>query len=264
LPRVTPENGRDSEPAAVREAAHARRDEGGATRTPRPATWVRVLGALLVTILDAVLLAVALGGVGALLHHARALALLAAWAVGGITLAVIQPVRTHDPVEVRSDPPALLLALFLIPLVTPPLSAWAERAGAWLLPGGATLRWIGVALSAVGFAIRIAAMARLGSRFSPLVAVQRAHALETRGLYARIRHPGYLGSWLVTLGACLAFGSAATLPLAALMLLVLFARLRSEERVLERHFGEEYRSYRARTGALLPRLGGPSSAQPRI
>jgi protein-S-isoprenylcysteine O-methyltransferase Ste14 len=218
---------------------------------------VRALGALAVTALDAVLLGFALGGAGALLHHARALALLAVWAVGGITLALIQPVRTHDPVEVRADPPVILLALFFIPLLTPPLSAWAARAMLWPMPGGEPLRWTGVLVSAAGLAVRIAAMARLGSRFSPLVAVQRAHALETGGLYARIRHPGYLGAWLVTLGACLAFGSAASLPLPAIMLAVLAARVRREELVLEEHFGEEYRRYRARTGALMPRIGPP-------
>jgi protein-S-isoprenylcysteine O-methyltransferase Ste14 len=227
-----------------------------APRAPHP--LVRGLGALAVTALDAALLAVALGGLGALLHHARALALLAAWGLGGLTLALIQPVRSHDPVEVKRDAPFVILALFLIPLATPPLSAWAERAQAWPLPGGAVLRWAGVALSAAGLAVRIAAMSRLGSRFSPLVAVQREHRLETGGLYAAVRHPGYLGAWLVTLGATLAFGSAATLPLPIAMLAALAARIRREEEVLARHFGDDWRRYRARTGALFPRLSAPA------
>jgi protein-S-isoprenylcysteine O-methyltransferase Ste14 len=122
------------------------------------------------------------------------------------------------------------------------------------LPGGDPLRWLGVILSVAGFAIRIAAMAQLGPRFSPLIAVQRTHALETRGLYARIRHPGYLGAWLVTAGAALAFGSALTLILPLLMLGVLATRIRGEEAMLERHFGDDFRRYRARTGALTPRF----------
>jgi protein-S-isoprenylcysteine O-methyltransferase Ste14 len=214
-------------------------------------------GAALVILLDATLLAIALRGVAPLLHHRRALALLAIWGAGGIVLALLRPVRTHDPEEVRREPGATLVLLFLIPLVTPMLSALGERLGWWPLPGGAPLRWTGVALVALGFLIRIAAMARLGSRFSPLIVVQKRHALETGGLYARIRHPGYLGSWLVTAGTVLAFGSAVTVPLAIVMLGLLIARTRVEEELLARHFGDEYRRYRGRTGRLFPRLSPP-------
>ena len=211
------------------------------------------LGALAATALDAALLALALGGLAPLLRHERALALLATWAVCGVTLAVSRPVRTHDPVELKSEPPWVLAALFLIPLAIPPLSALAERLSVAPLPGGAALRWSGVAISAAGLVLRIVAMVQLGSRFSPFVAVQRGHQLETRGVYARIRHPGYLGAWLASLGTVIAFGTAATLPLAVLMLIVLAGRWRREEEVLERHFGESYRDYRARSGALIPR-----------
>jgi protein-S-isoprenylcysteine O-methyltransferase Ste14 len=110
-----------------------------------------------------------------------------------------------------------------------------------------------VALSAAGLALRIAAMHRLGSRFSPLAAVQRHHTLETGGLYGQLRHPGYLGAWVCLLGVVLAFGSAATLPLVVLMGLALGRRVATEERLLEDRFGAEFRAYRARVGAWLPR-----------
>ena len=140
---------------------------------------------------------------------------------------------------------------------TPLLSALGERYGVWPLPGGPALRWGGVALSAFGFGVRILAMRRLGSRFSPLIEVQRRHPLETDGIYARVRHPGYLGAWLCNLGVVLAFGSAVTLPLAVLMAVALESRMRREERALEGHFGDDYRRYRERTGRVLPRFGRP-------
>lgn len=224
--------------------------------TPARTPIVSVAGSLATTALDALLLAWALGGLGALLAHRRALALLIIWGIGAMVLAWLRPVRTHEPVEMRADPSYAMPALFLLPLVTPPLSAWGERLGLWPIPGGEALRWTGVALSGLGFAMRIAAIAKLGSRFSPFVAVQRDHALETGGLYARVRHPGYLGAWLVTLGAMLAFGSALTLPLVLLMLLLLDGRARREDAVLERHFGEEFHRYRAHTGRFFPKLLG--------
>ena len=226
------------------------------TSTPpsprRPAPAVAVLLALVVSGVDAALLAWALGGLGALLAHHRALALLALWAVGGITLALLRPVRGQDTVAVERESPLVLLLLFLIPLATPPLSALGERLALWILPGGAALRWAGVALSGAGLALRIAAMAQLGSRFSPRVAMQREHALETGGLYARVRHPGYAGAWLATFGGALAFGSALTLPLVVVMGAMLWARAGREEAMLERHFGEAYRAYRAQIGRFVP------------
>ena len=205
-------------------------------------------------VLDVVLLALGVGGFAALLHHARALALFGTWLITTPTLAVLRPVRSQDPVAAHPDR-AVMLALFLIPLFTPMLSALAERSGAWPLPGGAALRWSGVALSAAGLALRIQAMRQLGSRFSPLVAVQREHTLETRGLYGAVRHPGYLGAWTCNLGIVLAFGSALTLPLVVLMALAYGRRVAAEERLLEQRFGTQFRDYRARVGGFVPRIG---------
>jgi protein-S-isoprenylcysteine O-methyltransferase Ste14 len=213
---------------------------------------VRVALALAVTALDAALLALALGGLAPLVAHPRAPALLALWAAGAVALALLRPVRGHDAVAVERDPAWVLASLFVLPLLTPPAAALGERMSLWPLPGGA-LGWLGVALSGLGLALRIAAMAQLGPRFSPLVALQREHALEMRGLYAHIRHPGYLGAWTASLGGALAFGSALGLPLVAAMGLLLQARAAREESLLERHFGAEYRRYRARTGRFLPR-----------
>ncbi len=224
-------------------------------RPPHPI--VRAALALVVTGLDAALLALALGGIAPLLAHPRALALLALWAVGAVALALRRPVRGHDATAVERDPPFVLFALFLLPLLAPPMAALGERLALWPLAGGSALRWFGVALSGVGLAVRITAMTQLGSRFSPQLAVQREHALETRGLYARIRHPGYLGALLAALGGALAFGSAVGLPLVAAMGLLLWARAGREEVMLEKHFGDEYRDYRGRSGRFMPRLAPP-------
>jgi protein-S-isoprenylcysteine O-methyltransferase Ste14 len=222
---------------------------------PRRAHPLRtIVLSLLVTAFDAALLVAALGGLAALLAHSRALTLLAIWAVSAVTLALLRPTRSQDVVATAPDARFAMLALFLLPLLTAPVAALGERLGLLPLPGGAALRWAGVALAAVGLAVRIAAMAQLGARFSPLLAMQREHALETRGLYARIRHPGYLGAWLAALGAALAFGSALALPMVLAMGWLLWDRAGREESLLEGHFGEEYRRYRMRSGRFLPRL----------
>ena len=215
-----------------------------------------IVGALAVSALDATLIALALGGLAALLAHQRALALLAVWLVGGVFLSLRRPVRFHDPIGSASEPPWTLTVLFFLPLFVPPLSAYGERIGLWLLPGGEPLRWSGVAISGLGLAIRVAAMSRLGSRFSPFILAQRGHVLETAGLYAIIRHPGYLGSFLAAFGTVIAFGSAVGFALVVPLYLVLDQRMRREDAFLESQFGEAFRVWKAGTGKFVPRLGG--------
>jgi protein-S-isoprenylcysteine O-methyltransferase Ste14 len=227
-----------------------------ATAAPReiPAALRVVLGVTLPLALDALLLALALGGGAALLAHPPALALLAVSGAAGLALAILRPVRGHDAISVERDQRGVLLALFVLPMLAAPLSALGERLGIWPVGGGPGLRWTGVGLCAAGLTLRIAAMAQLGTRFSPLVAIQRTHALETRGLYARVRHPGYLGSWVAALGGTMAFDSALAHPALLLMGGLLWWRTVREETALDRHFGEAYRAYRARSGRFLPRL----------
>lgn len=223
-------------------------------RTLMDSAPFRAFASLVSTAIDVMLLALALGGFGALLRHPRAPWLLLVWMALGAFLAIARPVSRQDVVEARPDDRVVFLALFFLPMFSPPLAALGERLALWTLPGGAALRWAGVALSGAGLALRIAAMMQLGSRFAPVPAIQREHALETRGLYSRIRHPGYLGAWLAALGGVLAFGSALGLVPVALMLAAFALRIRREERLLESRFGDEFRRWRARTGGLFPRL----------
>lgn len=217
---------------------------------------IRALLALLVLAVDAALLALALGGPAALLAHPRALALLAVYAVTGVVLAWRRPVRDQDTTERAPDPAWRMLLLLLVPLVIPAVSAFGERAGIALLPPAAWLGWLGVALAGAGLTLRLVAMTTLGPRFAPIVALQRSHALETRGPYAHVRHPGYLGAWLASLGAILCFRNGLAMPLLILFSWLLAGRARAEDQVLERHFGDAYRDWARVTGAFLPKLGG--------
>jgi protein-S-isoprenylcysteine O-methyltransferase Ste14 len=224
---------------------------------------VRATVAALVTLaLDALLLGLALGGTAPLLRHPQALALLAVWTVSNFTLALRRPVRDQDTVKQSPDARFVMLALFLLPLFAPAVSALGERIGWATAPWDAlppavaeVLTWTAVAVTATGLWIRITAMSRLGRRFSPQIVVQRTHVLETGGLYARIRHPGYLGSLMAIFGGVLAFQSMLAWPLLALMVLAQSARARREEALLEAHFGDSYRAYRERSGRFLPKLG---------
>jgi protein-S-isoprenylcysteine O-methyltransferase Ste14 len=120
--------------------------------------------------------------------------------------------------------------------------------------GGEGLRWFGVALFALGGALRLAPVVALGHRFSGLVAIQPGHQLLTTGLYATIRHPSYLGLLLSSLGWVLAFRSGLGVVLVALLILPLLARIKAEENLLASEFGADYEAYRARTWRMVPGL----------
>lgn len=228
----------------------------------RPPLPLLLLRALVATMLEGGLLAWGLGGLPALLASPRALALLAIWFTTGAILIVTRPVRGQDVVRAEQDPRAMVV-LALLPLAAPGIAAWGGRVGAWPLPAPELLGWLGVALSAAGLSLRVAAMRQLGARFSPLVALQQSHTLETTGWYSRVRHPGYLGSLMACFGTTIVFGSALAIPFAIFMTVVQAARVRREEALLAAHFGAEWQRYAARTGALLPRLGpAPETARP--
>ena len=129
--------------------------------------------------------------------------------------------------------------------------AYTDRIGFWTINSEA-IRWVGVALFAVGCGLRLWPVFVLGRRFSGLVAIQSGHTLVTTGIYSIIRHPSYLGMMLMVLGWALVFRSVAGLVLLASMLPPLVGRIRAEERLLESAFGDEYRGYVRHTSRLVP------------
>jgi protein-S-isoprenylcysteine O-methyltransferase Ste14 len=221
---------------------------------PPPRLPRALLGAIAVLVLDAALLALALGGVDAMARDYHARALLALSVTSALVLGLLRPARGQDTSERRADP-LVMLMLLVVPLLAPIAGAFAWRMGWAVARPANTVGWTGVALVAIGLAIRIAAMAALGPRFSPLVALQRDHALETRGPYAIVRHPGYLGALTACLGGTIAFGSWAATPLFVIMLIAQLTRGGGEEKLLAERFGGQWKTYASRTGAILPGIG---------
>jgi protein-S-isoprenylcysteine O-methyltransferase Ste14 len=142
----------------------------------------------------------------------------------------------------------VIAALSLIGVLAAFLPALTDRKDFWTLDGDA------IVLFAAGGALRLWPVVVLGNRFSGLVAIQPGHTLVTSGVYGVIRHPSYLGLLANSLGWALAFRAGVGVLLAALIIPVLLARIRAEERLLHSQFGAEYDAYRARTSRLIPGL----------
>ena len=113
---------------------------------------------------------------------------------------------------------------------------------------GAIVMW-------TGLAVRVWAVAALGSAFRTSVEVDPDQAVVSSGPYGWVRHPSYTGLLLVLAGFGLARG---TWPALAVCLVVPLAaivrRIHVEEAELDHVLGERYRGYQARTKRLIPGL----------
>ncbi|MFN2299869.1 MAG: isoprenylcysteine carboxylmethyltransferase family protein [Anaerolineales bacterium] len=126
---------------------------------------------------------------------------------------------------------------------------------AYALPFALVVRWIGVAMLALGITVLGTAHYHLSLSFSSFVGVKEGHQLVESGPYRRIRHPIYLAYLLNYLGGGLVAGNwvMAFIPVICFGIMA-FQRMPKEEQLLTELFGQKYRAYMQRTGRLLPRI----------
>jgi protein-S-isoprenylcysteine O-methyltransferase Ste14 len=73
-----------------------------------------------------------------------------------------------------------------------------------------------------------------------------------RGIYARIRHPRYIGSFLAIVGACFLAGTRAMWIIAVVWLVLTRIAIALEERELRNRFGASYQEYCRRVPRFVP------------
>lgn len=79
--------------------------------------------------------------------------------------------------------------------------------------------------------------------------------LASVGAYSLCRHPLYLGSFLMVAGACLGTQPLINFPIVTPFVFIIYVcTIRSEETKLAQSFGDEWKSYSAKTSRLIPNL----------
>jgi protein-S-isoprenylcysteine O-methyltransferase Ste14 len=73
-----------------------------------------------------------------------------------------------------------------------------------------------------------------------------------QGIYARVRHPRYIGSFLAVVGACCLAGTLAMWIVAAAWLVLTRIAIALEERELRNRFGASYQEYCRRVPRFVP------------
>ena len=103
-----------------------------------------------------------------------------------------------------------------------------------------------------GLAFTLWARVALGANWSGTVTIQQGHELISTGPYALVRHPIYTGILMMMLGTALTLANVGALVAFALAIVLLWTKLRLEERLMRETFGEEYCAYQRRVKALIP------------
>jgi len=143
--------------------------------------------------------------------------------------------------------------------------------GMWVLLGLIASPWRDLLLydswwtwipAAVLFAIGAWIYRRSGTGFSavqlgglPEVTLgHREQKLAISGIRAYVRHPVYLGHFCEMVAWSVGTGLAVCYALTTFALVIGAIMIRLEDRELEQRFGEEYRDYRSRVPAILPKI----------
>jgi protein-S-isoprenylcysteine O-methyltransferase Ste14 len=112
---------------------------------------------------------------------------------------------------------------------------------------------IGMVMLVTGVAVRIWSFRALGEYFTFTVKVSPDQPVITTGPYRLLRHPGYAGGLLATIGIGVMWGNWVSLAtLTVLLLAFIIWRIRTEERALLATLDGRYRGYAARHKRLVP------------
>ena len=95
----------------------------------------------------------------------------------------------------------------------------------------------------------------IGSAWRVLYQAQRNGTLATEGLYARVRHPQYVGFIIIMLGFLFQWPTIVTLVMFPILVTMYVRLARHEERDAAAQFGEQYAQYAAVTAGFIPRFG---------
>ena len=100
----------------------------------------------------------------------------------------------------------------------------------------------------------VAGFILLSSAWDVLYKAQKKNILATTGLYARIRHPQYIGLVVIMMGFLLQWPTIPTLIMFPILVFVYSRLAQSEGKDMGKTFGETYRNYAKKTPAFFPRI----------
>ncbi len=128
-----------------------------------------------------------------------------------------------------------------------------QRIGIVTGAAGSVMRTAGLLVYIMGLGIRYWSILELGELFTRGTEVEKGQALISSGLYNYLRHPLYLGLFLLTTGIPVFLQN---FPISILAIFLLFLtlnnRMREEEALMERVIGSRYREWKEERYRFFP------------
>lgn len=155
--------------------------------------------------------------------------------------------------KIKNDKKSLILLWITIPLSLT-IGFFAANHQEWNTLNHA-LAIFGLSVFIIGIIIRWISIIQLNKEFTVDVTILKNHNLKTDGMYKNLRHPSYLGLLLICFGLSISMNSilsfiVITIPL----LLALSYRIKTEENILIKQFGEVYKDYMIKTYKIIPKI----------
>ena len=111
---------------------------------------------------------------------------------------------------------------------------------------------VGDLVCLLGLFVTLWARRTLAGNWSSDVTFKQGHELIRRGPYRSVRHPIYTGILTMCLGTAIVIGQLRGWLALPFMATAFWIKLKQEERLLLRHFPDEYPVYRKQVKALIP------------
>jgi len=115
-----------------------------------------------------------------------------------------------------------------------------------------SIRYIGLAVYLIFSWVQIWAFKTLGENYSQDILIKKDHRLVTNGPFRIIRHPQYMSQILLDIGGAAATLSYIVAPIAVIQIPFILLRASLEDNLLAKHFGNEFSSYKKKSGFVLP------------
>jgi protein-S-isoprenylcysteine O-methyltransferase Ste14 len=113
--------------------------------------------------------------------------------------------------------------------------------------------YIGLALYSIGITFRYVGTLTLGKYFTRGIEIDTKHQLVSNGLYTYLRHPLYLGLFLLGISTSLVYGNYLMIIVSMLLMgSTLNYRMVLEERAMEKIIGKRYKEWKAKRYRFIP------------
>ena len=116
------------------------------------------------------------------------------------------------------------------------------------------LEYCTIALIFIGFILRMSCYYELGSLFTFTIKTERNHKLIKTGPYKYLAHPSYIAQVLVIVGSVFLLTKSwiATLGLLVISYVMISKRIKIEEKLMRKKFGNKYNKYMKNRYKLIP------------